>query len=239
MTSPAEDPNRPDIRTLAAEIQETMTLVDQLVREVKVGAEAHQLQGRLVELATILTKRPDLTILPGLVVRAYSEVTDALGGIQRSREAIQHYSFERLQRSHAKLSEVTNVTESATLELMNGLDRALALIDTVGAMTPDKPEAAQAVDALRNEVNELFGHLQFQDITAQQLAGVGSLLEDIEARVQSVLKLFDAGGDRNSAEATDGLAYNPDATFDDVQGRQAAIDATFATRRPDETGVTP
>ncbi len=239
MISPAEGPGGPDIKTLAAEIHETMALVDQLVREVKVGAEAHQLQGRLVELATILTKRPDLTILPGLVVRAYSEVTDALGGIQRSREAIQHYSFERLQRSHAKLSEVTNVTESATLELMNGLDRALALIDRVGAMTPDNADAADAIGSLRNEVNELFGHLQFQDITAQQLAGVGSLLEDIEARVKAVLTLFDAGSRQPAAAPTAGLAYNPDASFDDVRGRQAAIDATFATRRGDETGVAP
>ena len=225
-------PATPDIRSLAAEIQGTMELVDQLVREVRVGAEAHQLQGRLVELANILDRRPDLAVLPGLVVKAYSEVTDALGGIQRSREAIQHYSFERLQRSHAKLSEVTTVTESATIELMNGLDRALALVDQVGGMIPEKPEATAAIDALRNEVNELFGHLQFQDITAQQLAGVGSLLEDIEARVQAVLTLFDRNGVGASAgDSSAHLAYNPDASFEGVEARQAAIDAAFGSAK--------
>ncbi|MGE0441729.1 MAG: hypothetical protein AB7L66_06065 [Gemmatimonadales bacterium] len=229
MSATGGAPGGADIRTLAGEIKGTMELVDQLVKEVRVGAEAHQLQGRLVELAEILTRRPDLTALPGLVVSAYSEVADALGGIQKSREAIQHYSFERLRRSHAKLSEVANATESATMELMNGIDRSLALIDQIGTLVPDGPDAQAPVDALRNEVSELFGHLQFQDITAQQLAGVGSLLEDIESRVQAALNLFD-GKPKGPQAASADLAYNADASFDGVEGRQAAIDAAFANK---------
>lgn len=221
------------MRSLATELQSTMALVDQLVREVKVGAQAQHVHGRAVELANVLGKRPDLTALPVLVMRAMSEVTDALGGIQRGREALRHYSFERLQRTHAKLNEVTNATESATIQLMDGLDRALGLIDKVGGMVPNEAGAGETIDALRNEVNELFGHLQFQDITAQQLAGVGGLLEDIEARVRSVLSLFDGtaaartAGVVGSAEA----AFNSEASFDDVESRQAAIDAAFARRR--------
>lgn len=233
MSAASDVPVGGDLRTLAAEIQGTMDLVDQLVNEVNVGAEAHALQGRLVELAQVLGKRPDLTALPGIVLRAYSEVTDALGGIKQGREAIRHVTFERLQKSHAKLSEVANATESATMELMNGIDRSLGLIDQLAAMVPDTPEAGTAIDSLRGELNELFGHLQFQDITAQQLAGVGGLLEDIETRVQSVVSLFDGRTPEHAAAQADDTerhvngAYNADATFDDIRTRQAAIDAAF------------
>lgn len=177
MSVSGDGPAGSDLRTLAIEFQGTMDPVDQLVSEVNIGAEAHTLRGRLVELARVLGRRPDLTALPGIVLRAYSEVTDALGGIQQGREAIRH-----------------------------------------------------AIDSLRDELNEFFGHLQFQDITAQQLAGVGGLLEDIETRVQSVVTRFD--GRAVTAAVGDGKgqltgAYNADATFDRISARQAAIDAAF------------
>ncbi len=230
MSVSGDGPAGSDLRTLAIEFQGTMDPVDQLVSEVNIGAEAHTLRGRLVELARVLGRRPDLTALPGIVLRAYSEVTDALGGIQQGREAIRHVTFERLQKGHAKLSQVAHVTESATLELMNGIDRSLGLIDQLAAVVPDHPTAATAIDSLRDELNEFFGHLQFQDITAQQLAGVGGLLEDIETRVQSVVTRFD--GRAVTAAVGDGKgqltgAYNADATFDRISARQAAIDAAF------------
>src|SRR5690349_21837991 len=78
-----------DIRTLATELDSTMRLVRELVREVQLGASEDQVRGRLVDLAGHLTRRPDLGALPALVTRAYAEVIAALGGIRLGREAMQ------------------------------------------------------------------------------------------------------------------------------------------------------
>ena len=230
MTPAGDHPGGADLRTLAAEIQHTKDLVDEVVKEVQASAVGHRMSDRLRSLGETLARRPDLTALPSLVLRVYSEVTDALGGIKRGREAIRHVAFERIQKSQARISEVTNATESATLELLNGLERSLGLIDRLCGMATNNPEAGAAIETLRSELNQLFGHLQFQDITAQQLAGVAGLLEDIEARVQSVVSLFDGrgGGTADDLGRPEDAPFNPAATFLDTQRRQAAIDAAFS-----------
>jgi hypothetical protein len=221
-----------DIRTLTAELDSTMRLVRELVREVQLGASPDQVRGRLVDLADHLTRRPDLMALPSLVVRAYAEVLEALGGIRLGRETIQSYQFDRIQKGHHKLSEVNSATESATMELMNGIDRSLALLDQVGAELPAAGPGRSALDLLRHEMNDLFGHLQFQDITAQQLAGVGALLEDIEGRLRAVAVLFNERTPATGDVVADHAGFNGNATFANVEDRQAMIDAAFAVKSP-------
>jgi hypothetical protein len=221
-----------DIRTLATELDTTMGLVRELLAEVEQRAAAGQADGRLVELANRLGGRPDLAALPTLVVRAYSEVIEALGGIRLGRETIQTYTFERIQKGHSKLSEVNSATESATLELMNGIDRALALLERVGSELPVAGPGRTALEVLKDEMNELFGHLQFQDITAQQLAGVGALLEDIEGRVRGVAALFNQRTPPTGEAAPERGAFNAEASFASVKDRQAMIDAAFSRKAP-------
>jgi hypothetical protein len=220
-----------DIRTLTTELESTMRLVRELVREVQLGASADQIRGRLVDLADHLTRRPDLAALPTLVIRAYAEVVDALGGIRLGRETIQSYQLDRIEAGHHQLSEVSSATESATMELMNGIDRSLALLDQVAAELPAAGAGRAALEALRHEMNDLFGPLQFQDITAQQLAGVGALLEHIEGRMRAVAILFNERTPPNGDVAADHAGSN-DASFANVKDRQAMIDAAFAVKSP-------
>lgn len=233
MNDPDDRERAGNLRNLAAELDQTMALVDELVREIRAGALPSRSNGRLLALAGLLERRPDLTALPGLILEAYAQVADALGGIQRSREAIAHYSFGRFSLGHARLSEVTQATESATLELLNGLDRSLALVDAIAAFVPDQA-AQEPVERLRHEVNELYGHLQFQDITAQQLAGMATRLEEIEARVRTALCLFECGSTATAPVSSTALSFNPEATFEAVESRQAIIDAEFARRAIDQ-----
>jgi len=124
------------------------------------------------------------------------------------------------------------------MQLMDGLDRTLGLLDDL-----ERGEGANAdrYATLRGQVNELFAHLQFQDITTQQLHGVVQLLMDVESRVGRVADLFDqAVGGRSvltpealtSATGVSTLAFNPDATVRDVGTRQAYIDAAFPAAAP-------
>jgi chemotaxis regulatin CheY-phosphate phosphatase CheZ len=227
-----------DLRTLANELDTTMTLVRDLVHEVQVGPGREHLRGRLVELADRLAGRPDLTELPVMIVRAYSGLTEALGGIRVSREAIQSYAADRINRSQARLNEVSSATESATLELMNGIDRALAIIDELGREEQPADDTTAPINTLRDELNQLFGHLQFQDITAQQIAGVAAALEEIERQVHAVALLFDQHEIAGMVAATpaapappvstETLTYNADASFDRSIHRQAQADQAFA-----------
>lgn len=173
----------------------------------------------------------------GGLAQAYSELTRALGGIQRSRQTLARYHVDRLEKGQAKLSEVSSATESATTALLNGLDRSLGLIDQIAA-TPGP--SAPAVEALREETNALYGLLQFQDITTQQLAGVATLLDDIADRVTHALELLDPGqhpagvvapAPAKDAPAGTAATFNEEASFQNLEARQADIDQTFTGGR--------
>jgi hypothetical protein len=226
-----------DIRSLATELDETMSLVNALVREIQVAAAAGRVAGPAVELASSLTRRADLAALPAMLLRAYGGIMDALGGIRRSRETIKAFETEHLSTTLHQLTEVSSATESAAIGIMDGLDRSLALIDRVQGQTKEagsSERADESFELLRSELNELFGHLQFHDITTQQLGGVGALLDEIEARVTDAARLFDQSTEssRCDAAARRAAVFNGEATFTDVKARQAAIDAAFAKAPP-------
>jgi chemotaxis regulatin CheY-phosphate phosphatase CheZ len=165
----------------------------------------------------------------------HSELARALQSIRDTREAIQSYSMERLRDTHVRLSEVSSTTETAAMEMLNGLDRTLAMIDQLESGSREASPKATC-EAVRNEVNQLYVLLQFQDIIAQKLRGVGGLLVEVEQRVETVANLFE---DAFEAEAprpplpvpTQEASYNPDASTRDTPQRQAMVDETFQSAR--------
>jgi chemotaxis regulatin CheY-phosphate phosphatase CheZ len=161
----------------------------------------------------------------------------ALSGIRVTRETIQKHSIERLRDTHAKLNEVSSAAEIAAMEMLNGLDRTLGIIDQlVGATKENRRPSHEMCDGLRTEVNQLYGCLQFQDIITQQLRGVAALLIEIEQRLESVAQLVDDAPetDQTAEQAAEphrySTALNPAATMRDAAGRQAMIDATIRSR---------
>jgi len=166
------------------------------------------------------------------LLRVSAELSRLLSGIRLTRQTIQSYSVERLHDTHARLHEVSSATETAAMQMLNGLDRALAMIDQLERSSESGPPH-EMCDALRTEVNQLYGHLQFQDIIAQQLKGVGSLLIEVEERVRSLAVLFDdslLGGrdaDQSAAPQVMPGSFNPDASMHDRGVRQAMADEAF------------
>lgn len=162
------------------------------------------------------------------VARACENLVAALGSLRQGRQAIEEFTFVRLERSHQTLSEASQATETAATALLNGLDRSLALVDRLEkASEPDRPGT---LAELRNGLNMLFAHLQFQDITAQQLAGVAALLQDIERQVAGVVAELRGHPGPELGQLKD-LPFNPDASFRDVADRQAGIDRVMAAAR--------
>jgi len=159
-------------------------------------------------------------------------MAEVLTGIRITRETIQHQALDQLQDTQERLNLVSSATESAAMEIMNGLDRTLGLLDRLDAR-PDGDREALA--ALREEINQLFGHLQFQDIITQQLRGVMALVMDVERRIASVAALFDqslGSAVKAVAPVSNSDAFNPDAVWDASPDRQAAVDAAFAKKGP-------
>jgi hypothetical protein len=227
------------VKALATELETTLGLLSDLITELKSHKEEWQSSGRVAELVSRLASQPNLAELPAVLLRAHAEISEILGGIRLTREAIEAHAIERIRDTKDKLSDVTHTTESATIELMNGLDRSLELIDTLETQAKGAAPS-DGFDSLRGEVSTLYNHLQFQDITAQQLQGVGAALLDLETRVSAVAALFDSAlGHGPRAEillrAMDAssvhLPFNPDATMKRSHADQAAIDEAFKGAR--------
>jgi chemotaxis regulatin CheY-phosphate phosphatase CheZ len=227
------------VKALATELETTLRLLAQLITELESRREAWMRSGVVRELVSRLAAQPNLVELPAVLLRAHAEIAEILGGIRLTREAIEAHAVERIRDTKNKLSDVTTTTESATIELMNGLDRSLELINTLETQAAGAASHDGFQD-LRGQVSALYNHLQFQDITSQQLQGVTQTLFDLETRVAAVAALFDralGAGPKGEIllqalqQSSAQLAYNPDATMKRSRADQAMVDEAFQGAR--------
>lgn len=236
------------IKALAADLQTTLRLLDELITELYEREPAWAGSGRLADLIARLAVQPHLVELPAVLLSAHAEITGILGGIQQTRAALEAHAVERLRDTQGLLTDVNATTEQATLQLLNGLDRSLELIDSLERQAQGQ-ESGAGFRELRTQVSALYHYLQFQDIAAQQLQGAAHALLDIELRVGAVAGLFDralTGSNRAAATAETGaapqLAFNPHATMGRTGTDQALVDQTFEGARhgqpADSTGRT-
>lgn len=219
------------VNALATELETTLRLVGQLVTELESRRPDWMGSGVVRELVNRLAAQPHLVELPAILLRVHAEITEAVGGIRLTREAIEANAVERIRDTKNRLSDVTATTETATLQLMNGLDRSLELINHLEAQAGGAAPA-EGYQELRSQVSALYNHLQFQDITAQQLQGVAQSLLDVETRVAAVAAFFD-GLTLPGAASSAHLAYNPQATMQRTRADQAMIDQAFHGARND------
>ena len=182
--------------------------------------------------------------LPHLLQRASLEIGSALRSLRECRQALKHSALDQLQVTHAKLREVSSATEVATIDIMDGLDRAQQLVDELEATDGD-PAAAERRGVLRTELrNEMFavtGFLQFQDLTTQQLEHAASALLEVEERLAQLASLFDprqamlgepASGSVDGAGGAAGQTFAPDAAYGSATARQDVVESVLRTTRP-------
>jgi len=165
-----------------------------------------------------------LTDLPQVLLRAYSEVSGVIATLRRSREVLERSTVEKLQQTSRKLNEVPSTTELATSDMLDGLDRALAIVDSLESRDAGD-EADGRHGQLRDELNGIMTCLQFQDVTAQQLNYASSVLYEAEERMVELARLFDPdslGFERETAPPPP--AFDPAATIPDSGVRQALVD---------------
>ena len=178
-----------------------------------------------------------LPMLPGLLLRAMVEVHAMLHSIRAERDQIRAATSERLAHTSEKLNEVSSATACGELDIMDSIHRAMARVDDLEspAVAADPEKGAVIRSELRDELLAVMGHMQFQDITSQQIMHVQSLLAEMEQRLTEIANLFDPqSGERVTPSsiptrparvAPDAQSFDPNATLDNAATRQALADA--------------
>lgn len=222
---------------LLLDSEASLRLVDRALTDLRV-AEPSAGAASWTECTCGAQKEVALMDLPNMLLRAYTEINSVLQNLRRSRDVLQQTTLERIHHTNDKLREVTSATEIAATDMLDGLDRALAMIDdldTFDGEAPSKGTAGEVRTNLRNELFGLMNCLQFQDITTQQLNYASSVLVEMEGRLAEIARIFDPDrlGLRDAmidfAESED-VAFDPAATTSDAGERQALVDAIFTRR---------
>jgi hypothetical protein len=181
-----------------------------------------------------------LSSLPPLLLRAYQEINSVVCTLRRSRDLLEEATVNKLHQTGNKLREVSSATEVAATDMLDGLDRALAIVDELdaGPAAGESDRATTLRDDLRNELFGLMNCLQFQDITTQQLGYASSVLVEVEDRLSELARVFDphshgiegpaAAPPAPAAPAVPAVAFDPAASTGDAEQRQALVDEIFA-----------
>lgn len=221
----------------------TLRLVDTAIQEMGEldGEQAPSLEQRM---RTAMSQTPGNSLgllgLSDLLARGYAEILGVLDSLRQSRHLLERAAVEKIQHTHDKLREVSNATETAATDILNGLDRANVLVDDLDAYASEHGEpddkASNIRGSLRDELFALMGHMQFQDITSQQLTYASAVLTEMETRLANIAKVFDPavfGGSRPEGSASQHIGpvtYDPNASTQNREERQAVADEIVATK---------
>jgi hypothetical protein len=181
----------------------------------------------------------DLVGLSQILAQSYGEIVKVLGSLRESRTVLKRTAVDQLHQTHDKLREVTNATQVAATDILDGLDRAVALVDDMDARVKDGDAdgGRDLRNKLRDELFSLMGCMQFQDITAQQLTYASSVLTEIESRLSQLATVLDPTGLQVAAGATISpgsavpVTFDPRASMENAESRQAVADQIFDRTR--------
>lgn len=200
---------------------------------------------RISQLRDLLAASGPLGLigLSQVLACGYSEVVSVLGSLRDSRNVLERSGVDRLQHTHDKLREVTTATEIAAIDILDGLDRSVALVNEmdVKAGEGDAAAGAELRNTLRDELFALVGCMQFHDITSQQLSYASSVLIEMETRLAELASILDpaalgAAGTAATQEVSPSatsvpVAFDPEASTENAAARQAVADQIFDRAR--------
>ena len=170
-------------------------------------------------------------IFPLLMPRVYREIEGILQRLRDSRHVLAAAPLGELQYTNDKLRQVTATTEVAATDIMDAVDRALGTVDRLETRegADRSAEADELRGTLRDELYAVMTHLQFQDITTQQIQHAASILGEMEARLEQLTDLFQVRGSLPARDRGAGapVTYDPDATTQQAGLRQALADELF------------
>lgn len=219
----------------------TLRLVDTAIQDMG-ELDADEPQSIEQRLRASLTPSPSMGLsgLSDMLARGYAEILGVLDSLRQSRHLLERAAVEKIQHTHDKLREVSDATETAATDILNGLDQANTMVDALDAYASEHGEpddrAAGIRTALRDELFALMGHMQFQDITSQQLNYASAVLTEMETRLAHIARVFDpaafgvAPTEPAATADTGPVTFDPNASTQNRAERQAVADQIVATK---------
>ncbi|MFN0097417.1 MAG: hypothetical protein ACKVS7_01995 [Gemmatimonadaceae bacterium] len=172
--------------------------------------------------------------LASTLLRAYAEVASLLDRIKQSRGILEEAADARLESMHKKLSAVTTATEMAATGMLDGLDRAIAVLTELEHEAEESQDQARQARyaALREELYGVMTFIQFQDITSQQLGYAAAVINDTEKRLEQLSGIFEPFAADVSAVTGTAVPHSAPTHFDpnavaDKTDSQAFADSLF------------
>jgi chemotaxis regulatin CheY-phosphate phosphatase CheZ len=222
----------------------TLRLVDTAIQDMGElgGDEPPSLEQRLrTALSPAAAPAMGLIGLSDMLARGYAEILGVLDSLRQSRHLLERAAVEKIQHTHDKLREVSDATETAATDILNGLDHANTMVDALDAYAAEHGEpdekAGAIRTALRDELFALMGHMQFQDITSQQLNYASAVLTEMETRLAHIARVFDpasfgiaASEPVATADPSAPVTFDPNASTQNREERQAMADQIVATK---------
>jgi chemotaxis regulatin CheY-phosphate phosphatase CheZ len=225
-------PRRAD--ELLYDSEATLRLVDNELVELRGQSSPSSCQPDDNTDAYIVKAPSAIAALPRMLQRANAEINNMLQTLRQSRSALEQSTVQKLQATHSKLREVTSATEDAATSILDALDRTQGLLDALDTEDAGKSERSVSLRAaMRDELFDMMGKLQFQDITSQQLAYASSILTDMETRLAQIAVIFDLsdlGMEPLPPEPLSGpVAFDPHASTKNADERQKVADELFSS----------
>ncbi len=121
-----------------------------------------------------------------LVDRAIEELKRSIGEVEEREwvmygdEASEPGGFvgrEAIRQLDARIRDVSVATEAAASDILDSVVHAVSLVEQLS--TVDEVERATVLAALDEELGNMTTHLQFQDITTQQLGRIAGALSQM------------------------------------------------------------
>jgi hypothetical protein len=196
----------------------------------------------VMDTLTAINEKSNLTL---------SLVQGVISSIHCSRKELKNSVSGLIKQTTDQLGKITATTEAATNKILdeamkldndqNVINSMLDELKTIESGEESSAKIDKIKEMIYNNQDSVFNiiqFLQFQDITAQQIAGAYSLLHDTEKTllyVSNLLKEFDVGDNNFDLILTeiDKNAFNENAAFTDKSNIQDAIDDLFSSGNED------
>ena len=202
----------------------SLRLVDHAIEELNDAGAGLDGEARGF-LEHVVAQPGGLHELSRTLLRAYAETVGVVQRIRQSCGMLDNEGLDRLEQMYGRMHEISNATETATTHILDSVTRAVAIVERLdGANEVDRNKL---VVSLKEELNGVSQHLQFQDITAQQLGHLANLIADMRHRITHVVTMFAQPG---MGPTTTGGVYDPNASTEPSTEGQAVADEIFAVR---------
>ncbi|MCD4827953.1 MAG: hypothetical protein K8R90_00800 [Candidatus Cloacimonetes bacterium] len=245
--------NQPDMKQegIVPSIMRMREFLNELVEAFQTFRSGDLSEEKVLEIEQKITLyAAEITELPDTVTKSYELIQSVILSIHNSRSELKKSVDGLIKKTGVQLKKVTSTTEEATnkiLDVAEKLDedqmKIIALVDDLeaGNSTGDKEGSTARYEDIRSKIYQnqesaflIMDYLQFQDITAQQIAGAYSLLSDTEKTllyVSDLLHRFDSNREALASvmHDADKRSFNEDASFSDKKVMQDAIDDLFAS----------